>query len=106
MTIWTSRENSGECLEPADSANVTVFEFENPFESALGARRVTRLLPYAAAPGHQLTRMNGGHVSIPREGELAPDFAAETDAGETLRLSSLRGKPVVLFFFPKDDTPT
>ena len=39
------------------------------------------------------------------EGKLAPDFELQTDRGEPLRLSSLRGKPVVLYFYPKDDTP-
>lgn len=37
-------------------------------------------------------------------GASAPDFTAETDAGEPLTLSSLRGRPVVLYFYPKDDT--
>ena len=41
---------------------------------------------------------------IPATGKRAPDFTATTDADETLKLSSLRGKPVVLFFYPKDDT--
>jgi peroxiredoxin Q/BCP len=39
------------------------------------------------------------------EGKPAPDFALESDTGETVRLSDLRGKPVVLYFYPKDDTP-
>jgi thioredoxin-dependent peroxiredoxin len=39
------------------------------------------------------------------EGKPAPDFALTSDAGETIRLSELRGKPVVLYFYPKDDTP-
>ena len=39
------------------------------------------------------------------EGTPAPDFALQSDAGETIRLSELRGKPVVLYFYPKDDTP-
>jgi peroxiredoxin Q/BCP len=38
-------------------------------------------------------------------GELAPDFTLPTDEGKLLTLSSLRGRPVVLFFYPKDDTP-
>jgi peroxiredoxin Q/BCP len=38
------------------------------------------------------------------EGTLAPDFTLPTDTGELLTLSSLRGRPVVLFFYPKDDT--
>src|SRR5215216_6431668 len=39
------------------------------------------------------------------EGDLAPDFELTSDSGETVTLSSLRGKPVVLYFYPKDDTP-
>jgi len=40
-----------------------------------------------------------------REGEPAPDFALTSDSGETVTLSSLRGSPIVLYFYPKDDTP-
>jgi len=39
------------------------------------------------------------------EGKPAPDFELTSDAGERVRLSSLRGTPVVLYFYPKDDTP-
>jgi thioredoxin-dependent peroxiredoxin len=39
------------------------------------------------------------------EGAEAPDFELMTDTGEVLSLASLRGKPVVLYFYPKDDTP-
>ena len=39
------------------------------------------------------------------EGMLAPDFALPNAAGEIVRLSDLRGKNVVLYFYPKDDTP-
>jgi peroxiredoxin Q/BCP len=38
------------------------------------------------------------------EGSLAPDLDLRTDDGRELKLSELRGKPVVLFFYPKDDT--
>jgi peroxiredoxin Q/BCP len=38
-------------------------------------------------------------------GDLAPDFTAPTDAGERLRLKDFRGHKVVLYFYPKDDTP-
>ena len=38
-------------------------------------------------------------------GSPAPDFELESDGGDRLRLSSLRGQPVVLYFYPKDDTP-
>jgi peroxiredoxin Q/BCP len=39
------------------------------------------------------------------EGKPAPDFELRSDAGETVKLSELRGRPVVLYFYPKDDTP-
>ena len=39
------------------------------------------------------------------QGDPAPDFTLESDAGEQVSLSDLRGKPVVLFFYHKDDTP-
>ena len=39
------------------------------------------------------------------EGTPAPDFTLENDSGEAVTLSSLNGKPVVLYFYPKDDTP-
>ncbi len=38
------------------------------------------------------------------EGQMAPDFTAQTTDGSTVTLSGLRGKPVVLYFYPKDDT--
>jgi peroxiredoxin Q/BCP len=39
------------------------------------------------------------------EGDPAPDFTLESDSGEEVTLSSLKGRPVVLYFYPKDDTP-
>ena len=39
------------------------------------------------------------------EGKPAPDFELQSDSGETVKLSELRGRPVVLYFYPKDDTP-
>jgi thioredoxin-dependent peroxiredoxin len=38
-------------------------------------------------------------------GKPAPDFALRSDTGETVKLSDLRGRPVVVYFYPKDDTP-
>jgi peroxiredoxin Q/BCP len=38
------------------------------------------------------------------EGKEAPDFELTSDEGRTVRLSDFRGKPVVLYFYPKDDT--
>ena len=40
-----------------------------------------------------------------KEGDLAPDIRLETDASEPFHLHALRGKKVVLFFYPKASTP-
>lgn len=40
-----------------------------------------------------------------QEGDFAPDFALPRDGGGTLSLSGLRGRKVVLYAYPKDDTP-
>ncbi len=39
------------------------------------------------------------------EGDLAPDFELPGSSGKSVRLSSLKGKQVVLYFYPQDDTP-
>jgi peroxiredoxin Q/BCP len=41
----------------------------------------------------------------PQEGSVAPKFTAAAHDGSTVRLSALKGQPVVLYFYPKDDTP-
>ena len=38
-------------------------------------------------------------------GQKAPDFSVMDDSGRTVKLSDLKGKKVVLYFYPKDDTP-
>ena len=44
-------------------------------------------------------------AKVVTEGEQAPDFTLTSDAGESVSLSDFRGRPVVLYFYPKDDTP-
>jgi peroxiredoxin Q/BCP len=39
------------------------------------------------------------------EGKAAPTFTLASDTGEQVSLESFRGRPVVLYFYPKDDTP-
>lgn len=41
---------------------------------------------------------------LPSPGTKAPDFTLPSDEGTTVSLKSLRGSPVVLYFYPKDDT--
>lgn len=42
---------------------------------------------------------------MPKEGTLAPTFTAKDGNGDTVKLKDLRGQRVVLYFYPKDDTP-
>jgi len=42
---------------------------------------------------------------MPKEGDPAPDFRLPADDGKTYALKDLRGRKVVLYFYPKDDTP-
>lgn len=39
------------------------------------------------------------------EGQPAPSFTLTSDTGEQISLEALRGRPVVLYFYPRDDTP-
>jgi peroxiredoxin Q/BCP len=39
------------------------------------------------------------------EGKPAPDFELQSDTGDAVKLSDFRGRPVVLYFYPRDDTP-
>ena len=44
-------------------------------------------------------------ASVLKVGGKAPDFSLKNESGERVSLKGLRGKPVVLYFYPKDDTP-
>ena len=44
-------------------------------------------------------------MAVPAVGKKVPDFELPATGGATVRLSTLRGAPVVLYFYPKDDTP-
>ncbi len=43
-------------------------------------------------------------MPMPTTGKSAPAFTLDTDTGERLALRDLKGRPVVLYFYPKDDT--
>ena len=44
-------------------------------------------------------------MAKPKEGDKAPDFTAKDQNGNTVSLSDFKGKNVILYFYPKDDTP-
>lgn len=66
--------------------------------SVLGCERTDASV---AAEGRSAPRGSGLAV----EGSEAPDFEAVAHSGQRVKLSELRGKNVVLYFYPKDDTP-
>jgi peroxiredoxin Q/BCP len=86
----------------------------------LGAWQLTRVPPLrsepARPPGQAASRGTIGRpaqrppgkrhdVAMLRVGDQAPDFMLLDDRGAEVRLSGMRGRPVVLYFYPKDDTP-
>src|SRR5947199_6031343 len=44
-------------------------------------------------------------ITSPQEGTLAPDFTVQNTSGKTVHLKDFHGKKLVLYFYPKDDTP-
>jgi peroxiredoxin Q/BCP len=40
-----------------------------------------------------------------KEGDKAPEFELQDDTGKTVKLSDFKGQKVILYFYPKDDTP-
>ncbi|HET6984592.1 MAG TPA: peroxiredoxin, partial [Myxococcaceae bacterium] len=44
-------------------------------------------------------------MAMPDVGDKAPPFTLEDQSGKTVKLSDFKGKKVVLYFYPKDDTP-
>src|SRR4051812_28115996 len=67
-------------------------------------------MPCPSSPGREAAEVGCGHAdSRFREmiatGQQAPDFTLPDQDGEDVMLSSLRGRPAVLYFYPKADTP-
>jgi peroxiredoxin Q/BCP len=54
---------------------------------------------------HAKKRQKKGGAEMVKDGGMAPDFELQLNDGKSLRLSSLKGRPVVVYFYPKDDTP-
>jgi peroxiredoxin Q/BCP len=62
------------------------------------------VLTLSACRGGEAKRPDGGEGLLP-VGAAAPDFVARDPRGHEVRLSALRGRPVVVYFYPKDGTP-
>ena len=66
---------------------------------------VKKAVPTKAVLKKAVTGKAGTEIGWVKEGSQAPDFTLPTHDGTKLKLSSLKGTPVVLYFYPKDDTP-
>src|SRR6185369_15100020 len=66
-----------------------------------------RFLPVTISrPSTQLRKNKGMDMAELAVGQNAPDFQLPRDGGETFKLADHKGKPVVLYFYPQDDTET
>jgi peroxiredoxin Q/BCP len=60
----------------------------------------------ATVPGYSWTKFMAKELQLTlKEGDQAPAFSAATNGGGQVSLADFRGKNVVLYFYPKDDTP-
>lgn len=73
-------------------------ETQNPLAPPLDALTSNVILPI-------LTFLSWKNIMALSIGDTAPDFTLPTDNGSSFTLSQLRGKKVILFFYPKDNTP-
>jgi len=53
----------------------------------------------------KVSKIENKEESMLKEGDIAPDFKAKNQDGKEIKLSDFRGHKVVLYFYPKDDTP-
>ncbi len=77
-----------------------------PGESAMSrTRREANASPWAKVEVKPRTLIIPMPIDYPKEGEPAPDFTLPSDQGGEVSLRDLRGRNVVLYFYPKDNTP-
>jgi len=59
----------------------------------------------AGCQGNNNNQLKQSNMVNLKEGDVAPDFTAENQDGKEIKLSGLKGKKVILYFYPKDNTP-
>ena len=69
----------------------------------MAKKKTTKKKQVVKKPAVRATSSVGS--AVPRVGTKAPDFRAVAHDGSPVRLSDFKGRPVVLYFYPKDDTP-
>ena len=99
---WSTAETLAQTVAACHRAGLTTALGE-PWWDVDSGEDLARLRQEKSLPPH--TRAIMEHVARLKTGAKAPDFTLETDNGESVKLSSYKGKTVVLFFYPKADTP-
>ncbi len=67
---------------------------------------MAKLSDYLRLAGHMAGKLfDRRQAVLPEVGSKAPDFECQAHDGSTVRLSDFRGRKVVLWFYPKADTP-
>ena len=70
-----------------------------------GGRKAGPLQAAVWGMAARLESLRRGEVRMLEPGDMAPDFTVQDHTGKTRKLSDYRGKSVVLWFYPKADTP-
>jgi len=78
---------------------------ENTGESAEATAQAPAGDPSAGPAAAAAAATTGQPAGLLAEGQDAPDFTAQAHDGTTIELGKLRGEPVVLYFYPRDETP-
>ena len=71
----------------------------------LGCAKATpasETVPAPASPSVAAPSANSGEIAV---GKAPPDFTVKDQDGKEIHLAALKGKPVVIYFYPKDETP-
>ncbi len=87
---------------PAPAAETSGAAAPSATESATTASPAAGATPNAAPPTSATPMAGAGEVTV---GQAAPDFTAKDQDGKPVHLADLKGKPVVVYFYPKDETP-
>jgi len=78
---------------------------KRPAASKPAPKKAAPTKPASKKPAAKQPATKTTEPAWPREGSKAPDFTTVAHDGSPVKLSAFKGRPVVLYFYPKDDTP-
>ena len=97
------------CLASLLASSIAVSACNSPSSPSPGATSSGAAASTATATATAKTTATAGNTAAPDDsayiGKPAPDFTATAYDGKPVHLAALKGKPVVIYFYPKDETP-